>query len=109
MVESSEQQKRLVTYGPLAATDLAENHTHTTYHWGFDQAEQYTSLLIESANKIAIGELIGRSVEGHPGVFAVLVRWKSAHHGHFIVYKPVEGGIYILRILHSAMDLPQHL
>jgi plasmid stabilization system protein ParE len=99
----------LVIYSPLAALDLAENHTHTAHHWGYDQAERYTELLKATAQHAADQPDMGSPIEDHPGIRALLVRWKQARHGHYVVYRPVEDGAYVLRFLHSAMDLPDHI
>ena len=33
----------------------------------------------------------------------------GAKYGHFIIFEFEKDGIYVLRILHSAMNIPSHL
>jgi plasmid stabilization system protein ParE len=37
------------------------------------------------------------------------VKWPKARHGHNILFRYTEEGIFVLRVLHSAMDIPSHL
>jgi toxin ParE1/3/4 len=103
--------QRLALYSPSAAADLALNHTSTAIRWGLDQADRYTALLQETAQAAADNPSLGKPVEKRPGVYSVLVkwRWRRSTAGHYVIYKPTEYGAYIVRILHSAMDLPRHI
>lgn len=38
-----------------------------------------------------------------------LAKWKNARHGHYIVFETAENKIYVLRFLHSAMDIETHM
>ncbi|HEY3780450.1 MAG TPA: type II toxin-antitoxin system RelE/ParE family toxin [Fimbriimonadaceae bacterium] len=62
-----------------------------------------------TAGLAAEDEIKSRAVVGHPTARAVFVKWSKAKHGHYIAFRLVEGGIYVTRILHGAMDLPKHL
>ena len=106
---SPPKPQRLTVYSADAALDLAEIHTHTALHWGWEQAERYVELIKNEAQNAAATPRSGRPVAGFEDVFTVTVKWKNAKYAHYIVYKPIENGIYISRILHSAMDMPSHL
>ncbi|AIE85702.1 type II toxin-antitoxin system RelE/ParE family toxin [Fimbriimonas ginsengisoli] len=99
----------LVLYSEEAALDLAEIHTHTTRHWGWDQAERYTDLLKEEAQRAAELRGYGNPIDQRPGRFLVVVKWPGATYAHRIIYQRIPEGVYVLRILHSARDLPKHL
>lgn len=103
------EETGVVTYSPEAENDLVQNHGHTAHHWGLDQAYVYTELLMESARKAAKRELPWREVEDFDGLYSVIVKWKNATYNHNIVFKPVQGGIYVVRVLHGAMDIATHL
>jgi len=62
-------------------------------------------LLEDTAFQIAQGELAGREIDGRPGVFGYLVRWKNARHGHYVIYIETESGVHVIRFLHSSMDI----
>lgn len=109
MDESSPQQLGLVRYSPLAAEDFAENYNSTAHLWGLDQAERYADLLEKAAQAAADNPSSGKPIIGHPVARARFVKWPKAKYGHYIVYRPTATGIYVLRILHSAMNIADHL
>ncbi len=102
------RQKR-IEYSPLAADDFSAIHDYTAHHWGWDQAERYADFLEESVQVTALEPSYGRRIEGHPEARAAFVKWKGARYGHNIIYRETAQGIYVLRILHSAMDMPGRL
>lgn len=51
----------------------------------------------------------GRPVADRPGLRSYVLRWKRSKHGHRIVYEETPNGIFILRILHTAMNWPDDL
>jgi plasmid stabilization system protein ParE len=100
--------KRLVRYSPRARADLAENYEHTTHQRGQAQAERYYDFLIDAAQRAADGELLSRRLEKFPNVRAVTAKWPQATYAHYIVFQEEDAGIYVLRVLHSAQDMPKH-
>jgi toxin ParE1/3/4 len=103
------KSQRLATYSPQAADDLAINHTYTAQKWGYEQAERYTEFLKVAALRAARNPQQGRPLEERPGFFSIFVKWPKAKHGHYVIYKPLETGAYVVRILHSTMNFPEHL
>ena len=99
----------VVLYSPFAAQDLAEIHNFTTLIWGLEQAERYSDFLQAAANKALAHSNATRRVEDHPVARAIFAKWPKAKYGHFVVYRPTDYGIYVLRILHSAMNISEHL
>jgi plasmid stabilization system protein ParE len=106
---ASKSQPERVIYSPEAREDLALNYEFTAHNWGLDQAERYAVFLTDAAIEIATQPLKGKKLTDYEGIFVILVRWKSARYGHNIVYRETESGIYVLRILHSARDIPLHV
>jgi plasmid stabilization system protein ParE len=98
-----------VAYSPLAADDFSATHDHTAHQWGWDQAERYADFLEEAVLEIARDPQNGKLIDGHAAARAVFVKWPAAKYGHYIIYRETVDGIYILRILHSAMDIPGHI
>ena len=109
MDDKSAKPKRLVQFGSLAAQDFSDNYDHTAFHWGIDQAESYSKLLLEAADRAAEFPESGKMVENHPEFRAIYVKWSKAKYGHFLIYRITPDGIYLLRILHSAMNVAEHL
>jgi plasmid stabilization system protein ParE len=107
--DHSPAEIRLAVLSPKAALDLSANHIYTTEQWDFEQAEKYTEFLKAAIRQLAERPDRGNPVAGRPGTFEHVVEWKRARHGHRIVYQQVPEGIYVLRILHTAMNWPQHL
>jgi toxin ParE1/3/4 len=106
---ASQSEPKRVIYSPEAREDLALNYEFTAHNWGLDQAERYAVFLTDAAMEIATQPQIGKKLTDYDGIFVTLVRWKNARYGHNIVYRQTESGIYVLRILHSAMDIPLHV
>lgn len=107
--KQSKPQDRLVLLHPRASEDLDEIYLHTTLHWGIIQAERYTAFLHERMLEVANSSLLDRPLADRPGLFVCFVRWKRSRYCHNIIYQRNEQGISVLRILHSAMDLPAHV
>lgn len=105
----SRRSQRIVRLSDRAADDMALIHTSTAQRWGMAQAERYTEFLKLSIRQTADSAKVGNPVEGRPGLFLLSVKWRGARHGHYIVYKPIDEGALIVRILHSAMDLLNNL
>jgi toxin ParE1/3/4 len=99
----------IVTVSPQAANDLAAIHTYTTHQWDYDQAERYLDFLAVSMDELASNPQFGNRIAARPGLFERIYRWKNAKYGHRIVFQIVPDGIYVLRVLHTSMDLPEHL
>jgi len=53
--------------------------------------------------------LKGKRLEGNEDARAMYLKWPKAKHGHYIIYRPMNDGIFVLRILHGTMDIPRHL
>ena len=107
MDEDQTRKDRIVALSPEAILDYAENHDHTARVWGWVQADRYSDMLDSEMEALARGESRGRPVEDDPTLLALFVKWHRAKYGHWIIYQSVPEGIYVLRILHSSMDLPQ--
>lgn len=105
---SGNNRPRLVRYSAEADLDLAEIHTHTATIWGIGQADRYIRFLLDRAQSVADGEVDGRTIEGRPGRFLITATWPRGKDGHRIVYETIPEGIYVVRILHTAMDLSRH-
>ena len=101
--------KRLVLFSPMAASDVAHTYEYTAHYWGVSQAESYSAMLIAVAQSAANEETFQGRVQGFPELCFVFAKWPGAKYGHNIVFERVSDGIYVHRVLHSAMDMPTHL
>lgn len=101
--------QRLVLYSPAADLDLADIHTHTAKVWGWTQANRYLTFLLDAAQAVADGQELGKPVPHRPGNFYTIATWPNAKAGHRIVYEIISDGIFVVRVLHTAMDLPRHI
>jgi len=100
------RRDRLVHYLPLADEDLSFAYAMTRERWRKTQAEKYLDFLIQSCQEIADGAVQGHKLDGNPLISMSVARFSSKRmsHGHRLFYREVEGGIEIVRILHTAMD-----
>ena len=102
-------QIRIAVLSPLAAWDLAENYLYTKQTWGVSQAEKYTAFLRAEIENVLNNLNLGRPIQDRPERFSHFAKWGNAKNGHYIVFRRTQSGIYVLRILHSAMDLANHI
>jgi len=65
--------------------------------------------LIDVCQKLESGELTGNQLRTPDSVFTYLARWKNAQHGHYVAFEWDGDELYVLRFIHSAMDLPQQI
>src|SRR5437016_1722456 len=108
-MDKDPSQERVVEYGWRADIDFVQIYEHTARKWGSSQAERYALLIVETAQWAAEGKIRTREVDGHPTFEAALVKWRKAKFGHLIVFRRTDEGIYVLRIMHEAMDIPTRL
>jgi len=102
---------RLATFtlSTEADLDLSAVYTNTAQTWGIDQAERYALFLNSYILDLACAQTQGRPIAERPGLRSLVARWKNAKYRHRIVYEETPNGIHVLRILHTAMNLPDHL
>ncbi len=86
----------------LAETDLENIFTYTAENWSLDQAYRYTTDLQAGILGLVAGTKIGRRLEVAGGYFSLLAG------SHKIIYREA-ASIYVVRILHKAMDTPRHI
>jgi len=79
--------------------------------WGAAQAERYLAFLDDVFNRLVEFPMLGTIVDQHPEYRSYLAKFsrKKSAHGHRIFYRPIEGGIRVIRILHTAMNWPEHI
>lgn len=88
----------------LALQDIESIYDHTVAEWGDAQADRYVGALWDAM--LAIEKAPERwrlRKDIHPGCRAYLSG------SHLIIYRVGNSGIEISRILHGAMNLPNHI
>jgi plasmid stabilization system protein ParE len=100
---------RLVTLSAAARTDLADIQDSTADFWGDQQAEAYTTFLLDTAQHLADAPQSAPMVPERKGVRVFVARWKNARRGHRIFYKEMPQGIEIIRIIGTRMNWQKHL
>ena len=110
-MDEERRSESVIWLTTAARNDLSSIDNATAATWGEPQAERYLAFLLTVFDLICEQPRIGTLLEDFPGVrvySAKLVNRKSAY-GHRIFYREIEGGIRIIRILHTAMNWPDHL
>lgn len=94
-----------------AREDLADIDKYTGKTWGKDQADLYLTFLFEIFDRLASGEVEGSAIVGRGNLYVYLAKLSTRRsaRGHRIVHRKIEGGIRVLRIIHTSMNLPAHL
>lgn len=97
---------RIVLYSKLARGDLDGIYEYTLNSWGEDQADRYTTGLVDLLIRVANGELDSRLLASKKGRRFVMFKWPGSHYSHRIIFQDLPESIIVLRILHSAQILP---
>lgn len=111
MEESSRSSLRLIRFTDEARLDVARIDNATFQRWGEAQAERYIAYLSEIFAYLAREPSLGEPLRDWPGyrVYTAKYRKRRNAYGHRIFYREIEDGIRIIRILHTAMNWPDHL
>ena len=87
-----------------AKEDLRNIGLYTQETWGRIQRNKYLAALDKCFHRLAETPALGRSCD------EVREGYRKLYEGrHLIFYRPVPGGIEIVRILHGSMDIERHL
>ena len=109
--DSDGSAQRLVLFSERALADLANIDNSTAAMWGDPQADRYLGFLREVLYTLATDPRIAALVEQRPGtrVFTAKYSRRRAAQGHRIFFRELDGGIEVIRILHTAMYWPRHI
>lgn len=100
-MEEERSNPRLVDLSPAALEDLAALVIYTRHAWGDAQAERYEAALISFLEGVA-EESPTDDPTNHLRVCVFQTRPRA--HGYRIFYRYDSGRLYILRIVHTAMN-----
>ncbi len=89
---------------PRAKADLGEIWDYTAEQWDGKQAERYTRLIAAAIQALASVPTRGKACDYIRKGYR-----KYPVGAHVIFYRVIEGGIDVVRILHSHMDFARHL
>jgi len=87
-----------------ASADLEEIAEYTIERFGIEQARRYRDGLKTCFNQLANNPALGRRAEQ-------LIRGlhRFEHQSHVVFYISEAENLFIVRVLHSSMDVPRHL
>ncbi len=88
-----------------AQSDVDDITVYTALHFGEEQAVNYTDNIHDAARLATHFPNLGRQYTTIKG--SVYRQYNVGRHALF--YQPIEGGIFIVRILHQMMDFDRHL
>jgi len=92
------------TLSNKADADLDAIYVYSFQTFGEAQADAYAAEVISSLNNLAnLPETGRRRDDIQPGLFSIPCA------RHVIFYTMEDDGIFVVRILHDAMDVPRHL
>lgn len=106
---AKKDQRRLIELTLSALADLLAIYMYTAQQWGEAQAEEYQGFLNETIQEIADNPEDAPLVQNMRDMRSKVARWKNARQGHRIFYRPTHEGISVLRLLHTAMNWPDHI
>lgn len=111
MEENAPSGIRLIRFTDEARLDLAGIDNATFQQWGEAQAERYLAYLRETFAVLAAEPTLGDPVQDWLDYYVHTAKFRKRRsaHGHRIFYREIDGGIRIIRILHTAMNWPEHL
>jgi toxin ParE1/3/4 len=90
---------------PAARSDIRKIWDYTAENWSVRQADRYVTLIEDAFQRIAAGNVRGRSAdEFRRGYLRLSIE------SHFIFYQlHASVDIKIMRVLHQRMNLPERL
>ena len=86
-----------------ADKDLEEISYYTVNKWGAAQRNKYLWQLINRLRELANTPTLGLKC---PELYNTPFKYHEGR--HLIFYRPIKGGIEVIRVLHEAMDIPKH-
>jgi len=87
-----------------ADADLDDIYVYSYRTFGEAKADAYLQSLSDCLRSLADNPGLGRQVaEIEPGLF------RHRHARHTVYYLTEDAGIFIVRVLHEAMDAPRHI
>jgi toxin ParE1/3/4 len=89
---------------PKAENDLADIYVYSAKEWGSAQADAYLQSIDDAFQQLNQYPKLGRDY----GLVRPNVRAYDIN-SHVILYKKIQSGIVIIRILHGSMDVLRHL
>lgn len=95
----------------IAKADIREILRSTRAQFGPLQVPKYRALLSEARKRLRENPGLGHHREGLPPdwrLFHISQRGRPARHFILYVVNGAENRIDVLRVLHDAMDIPQH-
>jgi toxin ParE1/3/4 len=93
-----------IQFTNAARQDLKDIFRYTVRAWGRPQAEKYAEQLKQHVTKIAQDMVLSRPVQnGRPNVRQSMVG------RHIVIFEKGEDHLLIIRVLHEAMDIPNHI
>ncbi len=102
-----------VRLSETAEQDFNQIFAWTVEHFGIDQAHVYRDVLLDALRSLQAGPTVigARNLSGLPPELKALhVARKGKRGRHFIVFDDsTDGRIQVLRILHDAMDIQNHV
>ena len=87
-----------------AEADLDDIFRYSIETFGLKRAERYYLGLEECLRRIAESPTLGRAIVGRSSTF---LQYNCQRHGIF--YIAVNGGAFVVRVLHLTMNLKRHL
>ncbi len=95
---------------PRSKRDVREVIAFTLERWGESQARVYGQLIKAALDAVAADPSRGRSLKGRPDILAFPIRRGGQPARHALFYRiQADGTVVVLRLLHDAMDVAQHL
>lgn len=105
--EDRSPSKRIVMQTPASRADLMSIYIYNETSYGAAHADRYIAFLQRHMERAALRPNEGKVVEDVPEARMILAKWNPRRRaaGHRIFYRLVEGGIEVLRIVHTAQDV----
>jgi toxin ParE1/3/4 len=109
--EDNTAERRIVLHTAGSRLDLISIYQYNEVIYGAGHAERYLDFLDSQMQFLADHPGSGRTVEQRPGVrvFVARVRQRRSAAGHRVFYREMANGIEVIRVLHTAMNWPDHL
>lgn len=92
-----------------ADADLAEIWAGNAERYGLEHADKYRSFLIQEIQHLTQNPQWGKLVEDFPRLRCLVIKRRASGHGHRAYYESFDDTIRVVRVLHTAMNAPDHI
>jgi plasmid stabilization system protein ParE len=92
-----------------ADADLTEIWIDNVDRYSIEHADKYHAFLLERMDRLTEYPALGRPAANFPNLRYLVIKRRASGHGHAAYYEVHPDVIRVVRVLHTAMNPPDHI